>query len=213
MELTPTEALVRDRRRRASASPVDAIAPGAVIVVKPGEKLPLDGEVVAGTSAVNQAPVTGESLPVDKAAWRRGVRRQHQRPRRARRPRDARSAATPRSRASSTSSSRRRRSARPSQTFVERFARVYTPAVLVLAVAGGARAAAASAAATGRRWIYRALVLLVVVLPVRARHLDARCRSSPRWPARRARACSSRAARTSSAPAGSAASPSTRPAR
>ena len=40
--------------------------PGAVIIIKPGEKLPLDGEVVAGMSAVNQATVTGESIPVDK---------------------------------------------------------------------------------------------------------------------------------------------------
>ena len=86
------EALVRDGggERR---SPSTRSAPGAVIVVKPGEKIPLDGEVVAGRSAVNQAPVTGESLPVDKAAGRRGVRRHHQRPRRARR---ARHAAPPR---------------------------------------------------------------------------------------------------------------------
>ena len=37
-----------------------------VLVVRPGEKIPLDGVVVAGESEVNQAPVTGESLPIDK---------------------------------------------------------------------------------------------------------------------------------------------------
>ena len=65
MDLTPTEALVRSvsGERRVD---VDDIAPGMVIVVRPGEKIPLDGEVVAGASAVNQAPVTGESLPSTK---------------------------------------------------------------------------------------------------------------------------------------------------
>src|SRR6202008_2696 len=46
---------------------VDDITPGTIVLVRPGEKIPLDGKVVAGTSAVNQAPVTGESLPIDKA--------------------------------------------------------------------------------------------------------------------------------------------------
>jgi Cd2+/Zn2+-exporting ATPase len=36
--------------------------------VKPGARIPLDGQVTAGTSAVNQAPVTGESIPIDKVA-------------------------------------------------------------------------------------------------------------------------------------------------
>ena len=40
---------------------------GALARVKPGARIPLDGRVVAGNSAVNQAPVTGESIPVDKA--------------------------------------------------------------------------------------------------------------------------------------------------
>ena len=41
---------------------------GDTILVRPGEKLPLDGRVVAGDSYVNQAPVTGESLPIEKTA-------------------------------------------------------------------------------------------------------------------------------------------------
>src|SRR4029077_4349282 len=47
--------------------PVESLRPGAVIVVKPGEKFPLDGTVIAGCGPVNQAPITGESLPIDKA--------------------------------------------------------------------------------------------------------------------------------------------------
>src|SRR5262249_41960834 len=67
LDLTPTTALLHDAAgdRRVD---VDAIAPGTIIVVRPGEKMPLDGVVGAGESAVNQAPVTGESLPVDKGA-------------------------------------------------------------------------------------------------------------------------------------------------
>src|SRR5262249_13094052 len=66
MDLTPAEALVRhaDGERRMG---VESIAPGMVIVGRPGEKIPLDGEVGAGETAVNQAPLTGESLPIDKA--------------------------------------------------------------------------------------------------------------------------------------------------
>jgi Cd2+/Zn2+-exporting ATPase len=65
MDLTPAEALVRDAQGERMVA-VDLISPGTRIVVRPGEKVPLDGTVVAGASAVNQAPVTGESLPADK---------------------------------------------------------------------------------------------------------------------------------------------------
>ena len=46
--------------------PVDAVSPGDIVVVRPGGKIPADGEVVAGDSAVNQAAITGESVPVDR---------------------------------------------------------------------------------------------------------------------------------------------------
>ncbi|MDP1109370.1 P-type ATPase, partial [Klebsiella pneumoniae] len=45
---------------------LDKLQVGDVVVVKPNERLPADGVVVVGTSSVNQAPVTGESVPVDK---------------------------------------------------------------------------------------------------------------------------------------------------
>ena len=66
MELAPAEATVRREggERRVA---VDQVAIGEVIVVRPGEKIPLDGRVASGASDVNQAPVTGESLPADKA--------------------------------------------------------------------------------------------------------------------------------------------------
>jgi Cd2+/Zn2+-exporting ATPase len=45
---------------------VEEISVGAIIVVKPGDKIPLDGVIIKGHSSVNQAPITGESIPVDK---------------------------------------------------------------------------------------------------------------------------------------------------
>jgi Cd2+/Zn2+-exporting ATPase len=65
MELSPDEATVR-RDGEEVTVPVEEVAVGELAVVRPGEKIPMDGTVVDGTSAVNQAPVTGESVPVDK---------------------------------------------------------------------------------------------------------------------------------------------------
>ena len=162
MELTPADALVRDAggERRIA---VDEVAIGAVIVVRPGEKIPLDGEVVAGQSAVNQAPVTGESLPAEKA------------------PGDGVFAGTINGRgALDVRVTRLRRDTTlariihlveraqaqraPAQTLVERFARVYTPAVLALAAAV-ALVPPVLWHAGWHAWLYRALVLLVVACP------------------------------------------------
>ncbi|WP_336037961.1 heavy metal translocating P-type ATPase [Halobacterium yunchengense] len=65
MELSPDEATVR-RGGEEVTVPVEDVVVGDVVVVRPGEKLPMDGVVVGGESAVNQAPITGESVPVDK---------------------------------------------------------------------------------------------------------------------------------------------------
>ncbi|MFL6278811.1 MAG: HAD-IC family P-type ATPase, partial [Vicinamibacterales bacterium] len=67
MDLAPADAIVR-RDGEPQRMPVDDVRVGDTILVGPGEKLPLDGRVVAGDSYVNQAPVTGESLPVEKTA-------------------------------------------------------------------------------------------------------------------------------------------------
>ena len=66
MELSPDRATVR-RGRTEETVPARAVAVGETVVVRPGEKVPMDGVVTAGTSAVNQAPITGESIPVDKS--------------------------------------------------------------------------------------------------------------------------------------------------
>ncbi|HID16255.1 MAG TPA: cation-translocating P-type ATPase, partial [Candidatus Atribacteria bacterium] len=65
MQLAPEVATVK-RNGREIKVPVEEVNPGEIIVVRPGEKIPLDGIVVRGISSVNQAPITGESMPITK---------------------------------------------------------------------------------------------------------------------------------------------------
>ncbi|OYR41683.1 cadmium-transporting ATPase [Halorubrum sp. Ib24] len=66
MELSPDEATVR-REGGETTVPTDDVAVGETVIVRPGEKVPLDGTVIEGESAVDESPITGESVPVDKA--------------------------------------------------------------------------------------------------------------------------------------------------
>jgi Cd2+/Zn2+-exporting ATPase len=162
IDLAPRQALVR-RDGGDVVVAIEAVMPGDEVIVRPGDKIPVDGIVSAGHSDVNEAPITGESLPIDKAGGDevfagtingRGaldirVTRIGRDTRLARITHLVEDAQTRRA---------------PVQTFVDRFARVYTPAVIALAVlvavvpplAGGADAAT---------WLYRALVLLVISCP------------------------------------------------
>jgi Cd2+/Zn2+-exporting ATPase len=162
MDLAPAEAIVR-RGRQDVRVPVDDVIVGDTIVVRPGEKVPLDGRVVAGESHVNQAPVTGESLPIEKTAGDEVFAGTIN-------GRGALDVLVTRLRRDSTLAriihlvERAQAQRAPSQAFVDRFARIYTPVVLVLAVAiallpplvGGASWA---------MWFYRSLVLLVISCP------------------------------------------------
>jgi Cd2+/Zn2+-exporting ATPase len=67
MDLSPTTATVR-RDGEETRVPVEQLRVGDRVIVRPGDRVPADGTVVEGQSAVNQAPITGESVPVDKAA-------------------------------------------------------------------------------------------------------------------------------------------------
>jgi len=162
MDLAPSEALVRETGGDRLIE-IDAIAPGMVLVVRPGEKIPLDGEVVAGQSAVNQAPVTGESIPAEKTAGDEVFAGTIN-------GRGALEIRVTRLRRDSTLAriihlvERAQAERAPVQTFVERFARVYTPCVLLLAVLLAIVPPLALGAAW-HIWIYRALVLLVVSCP------------------------------------------------
>ncbi|WP_096550174.1 heavy metal translocating P-type ATPase [Ureibacillus thermosphaericus] len=65
MELAPNEALIR-RGGEELILPVEEIKIGDIMIVKPGQKIAMDGVVVKGTSTVNEAAITGESIPVEK---------------------------------------------------------------------------------------------------------------------------------------------------
>jgi Cd2+/Zn2+-exporting ATPase len=161
MDLSPPEALVK-RHGHEHRVKVDDIHAGEEIIVKPGDKVPLDGVVLAGHSDVNEAPITGESLPADKTAGDevyagtingRGaldvrVTRVHRDTRLARITHLVETAQAQRA---------------PVQTFVDRFARIYTPAVIALAVL--VIVVPVAAGGDPVTWIYRALVLLVISCP------------------------------------------------
>ena len=65
LDLRPAQATVR-RGSRLVTLPIEQLTLGDVVLVRPGERFPIDGEVIAGTSDVNQATITGESMPVHK---------------------------------------------------------------------------------------------------------------------------------------------------
>ena len=67
MDLSPDEARVR-RDGEELTVPAEEVVVGETVLVRPGENIPVDGVVLAGESAVDQSPVTGESVPVDKTA-------------------------------------------------------------------------------------------------------------------------------------------------
>jgi Cd2+/Zn2+-exporting ATPase len=162
IDLTPAEARVR-RGAHESRLPVDEVAIGDVMLVRPGEKIPLDGRVAAGDSYVNQAPVTGESLPIEKVAGDEVFAGTIN-------GRGALDVVVTRLRRDSTLAriihmvERAQGQRAPSQTFVDRFARVYTPVVLAVAVAVALAPPLFLGGAWGT-WLYRSLVLLVIACP------------------------------------------------
>lgn len=163
MDLAPPIARVKNRDGGyQEVTPAD-VPVGSWVLVRPGEKIPLDGVVRQGRSAVNQAPITGESVPVEKelgsvvfAGTING---------------DGAIEVESTKAADDTtlahiirlvSEAQSRRA--PAEQWVERFARIYTPSILLLAVLvflvpplalGGAWIP----------WLYRALVLLVIGCP------------------------------------------------
>ena len=162
MELSPAEAIVR-RAGREQRIPIDDVRVGEVVLVAPGDKIPVDGRIVDGVSHVNQAPVTGESLPIEKSAGDEVFAGTIN-------GRGALDIEVLRLRADSTIAriihivERAQAQRAPSQAFVDRFARVYTPIVLALAVLIAAVPPVLLGQDTAT-WIYRALVLLVISCP------------------------------------------------
>ena len=164
MDMAPAQALAQGEDGQWRETAAAQVPVGALMRVRPGERLALDGVVIEGHSAINQAPVTGESLPVDKQ------------------PGDAVYAGTLNEggglltvRVSATAQDtqlariihavEQAQSQRaPSQAFIDRFAAAYTPAVFALAVA----VALLGPLLAGWPWpqaLYRALALLVIACP------------------------------------------------
>ncbi len=162
VELAPQQARVR-RDGDEQTVAVDEVGVGELVVVRPGERIPVDGAVVDGRSEVDQSPITGESRPVTKAVGdevfagtlnQRGsldVRVE-------RAPQDSTLARV----IEAVRDAQKNRS--KTEQLVERFARYYTPAVVVLAVLLAAVPPLALGASFAV-WFYRALVLLVIACP------------------------------------------------
>ena len=163
MAIAPPTARVIGADGTANEVNATDVAVGTMILIKPGDRIPLDGTVRRGTSDVNQAPITGESLPIEKAP-----------------PADVFAGTVNGDgalevevtkvagettlaqiiRMVEEAQSRRA----PSEQWVDRFARVYTPAILAAAIA----VAVIGPFITGDDrwpWVYRALVLLVIGCP------------------------------------------------
>ncbi len=164
LELSPPTALVvPGEGGPPEQMPVEAVVMGRQVIVRPGDRIPLDGQVLTGKSTVNQAPITGESMPVPRG------------------PGDEVYAGTinldgtlefevthPAGETTlariihmvQESQSRRARS----EQWIEGFARYYTPAMMALAAAVAVVPPLATGAAW-TSWFYRALVLLVIGCP------------------------------------------------
>jgi Zn2+/Cd2+-exporting ATPase len=161
IDLSPREARVR-RDGVDSQVLVENIRVGDEILVRPGDKIPLDGTILGGHSDVNEAPLTGESLPADKgpgdAVFAGSINGHGALDIRVTRlVRDTRLAQI------IHLVEMAQASRAPIQSFVDRFARVYTPAVLALAVL--VALVPPMTGADAATWVYRALVLLVISCP------------------------------------------------
>ena len=163
LDLAPETATVHQLDGSWAEVPASSVVVDARVRVRPGERIALDGVVVSGNSAVNQAPITGESLPVEKGE------------------NDPVFAGTINQSGSlefqvtalannttlariihAVEAAQGKRA--PTQRFIDRFARIYTPAVFAIALLT-VLLPPLFFGADWREWIYRALVLLVVSCP------------------------------------------------
>ncbi len=163
MQLAPEKATVQQANGSWREMDAKAVSVGCVVRVKPGERIGLDGEIILGRSSVNQAPITGESLPVDKTEG------------------DIVFAGTINESgsfdyrvteaASNTTLARiihaveeAQGAKAPTQRFVDQFARVYTPIVFSMALMVAVLPPLLMSG-SWHDWIYKALVLLVIACP------------------------------------------------
>ncbi len=161
--LAPETALLKVEGRGWVATPTPDVSRDAVVLVKPGDRIPLDGTVSAGSSTVNQAPITGESVPVRKDPGapvfagtinERGTLE-------IRVTAEAGEGTLDRiARSIQTAQAEKA----PAQRFVDRFASIYTPLVFLTAIAVAVLPPLLDGG-TWRDWFYKSLVLLVLACP------------------------------------------------
>ncbi|WP_085693807.1 MULTISPECIES: heavy metal translocating P-type ATPase [unclassified Pseudomonas] len=163
MQMTPEQATVLQADGNWAEREVKGIELGVRVRVKPGERIALDGEVVSGSSTIDQAPITGESLPVEKTVGDKvfaGTINQA-----GSLEYTVTAAANNSTLARIINAVEQAQGARaPTQRFVDQFSKIYTPAVFILALAVAVIPPLFMGAAWFD-WIYRALVLLVVACP------------------------------------------------
>ncbi|GLR14273.1 cadmium-translocating P-type ATPase [Chitinimonas prasina] len=163
MQLAPERATMLQADGQWLEVEAKAVPIGAVVRVKPGERIGLDGVLVGGGSTVNQAPITGESIPVDKVvgdtifAGSINIAGSFEY--------RVTAAASNSTLARIIHAIEEAQGARaPTQRFVDRFARIYTPLVFALALAV-ALLPPLLMGGDWYAWIYKALVLLVIACP------------------------------------------------
>lgn len=163
MELAPPAVRVVRADGSTEVTAPEQVEVGTIFAVKPGERFPLDGRVRQGASDVNQAPITGESVPVAKSVGDEvfagtingdGSLQIEA----TKRSRDTMLAKIVRM----VGEAQSRRG--PSEQWVEKFARIYTPTVMALAVAI-CIVPPLVFQASWADWFYRSLVLLVIACP------------------------------------------------
>lgn len=162
MELTPSEAWVKVGDELIK-KPVEKIAIYDVIIVKPGDRIPLDGDVIEGESSVNQAAITGESIPVDKEKGSfvyAGSLNEH----------GSLSIRVTKLIEDTMISKiihlveEAQEQKAPTEAFIDKFARIYTPVVFVLALVV-MLVPPLFGFGTWDEWIYKGLTLLVIACP------------------------------------------------
>lgn len=163
MAMAPDTASVKQADGAWKLIDAGAVPVGAIVQVKPGERLALDGVVVAGESTVNEAPITGESVPADKTTGDRvfagSINEAGVLEFRTTGGKDQTTLAKIIRTVQEAQASRA-----PTQRFVDSFARIYTPIVCVIA----ALVAVLPWAVFGQAfwpWLYKAMVLLVIACP------------------------------------------------
>lgn len=162
MDITPTEANVVTERGIISKN-LKNISVGEILLVKPGDRIPLDGTIIEGYSSLNQAPITGESIPVDKTineeTYAGSINEN----------------GTLKIRVSrlvkDTTLSKiihmveeAQENKAPTQAFIDRFSEIYTPIVFILALLVMVVPPIFSLGTWGE-WFYKGLELLVIACP------------------------------------------------